>query len=51
MANVVFPTVEDRTVWAMLGVTLGVVVASGAAGSTHLLGAFVGGVPLALFGV
>ena len=44
VANVVFPTVEDRTVWAMLGVTLGVVVASGAAGSTHLLGAFVGGV-------
>ena len=44
VASVVFPTVEDRTVWAMLGVTLGVVVASGAAGSTHLLGAFVGGV-------
>ena len=38
-----FPTADDAVVWAMLGLSLGVVVASGAAGSTHLLGAFVGG--------
>ena len=43
IAGTLFPTADDAVVWAMLGLSLGVVVASGAAGSTHLLGAFVGG--------
>ena len=43
MAGVLFPTADDAVVWAMLALSLGVVVAAGAAGSTHLLGAFVGG--------
>ena len=43
IAGVLFPTADDAVVWAMLGLSFGVVVAAGAAGSTHLLGAFVGG--------
>jgi len=43
IAGTLFPTADDAVVWAMLGLSLGVVVAAGAAGSTHLLGAFVGG--------
>ena len=43
IAGTLFPTADDAVVWAMLGLSFGVVVAAGAAGSTHLLGAFVGG--------
>ena len=43
IAGTLFPTADDAVVWAMLALSLGVVVAAGAAGSTHLLGAFVGG--------